>query len=91
MTNREFEERTGLPSNASRKTLENLGGRYFSTEPFELKGEITKYEQVQFGNSEGLYMWKRLNEVGKEGNFEIHLESTPNNTRIHKTSYCNKT
>ena len=38
MTNREFEERTGLPSNASRKTLENLGGRYFSTEPFELKG-----------------------------------------------------
>jgi hypothetical protein len=91
MTNKEFEERNGLPSNASRETLENLGGRYFSTEPFELNGETKRYEQIQLGNSSGSYMWKRLNEVGEVGNFEIHFEITPDNTRIHKTSYCNKT
>jgi len=87
MINYEFEERSGLPSEASREILEQIGGRYFSTEPFELQGKTIRYEQIQLGNSSGEYMWKRLSSEG-EGDFQIHLEITPNNTRRHRTSYC---
>ncbi len=89
MTHKEFEKRSGLPSKASRETLEEIGGRYFSTEPFELNGETTIYEQIQLGNSSGEYMWKRLASTNA-GNFEIHLEITPKNTNRHKTSYFSK-
>tara|TARA_Y100000310_G_C20387647_1_gene671235 strand:- start:75 stop:356 length:282 start_codon:yes stop_codon:yes gene_type:complete len=92
MTNKEFEERTGLSSNASRETLEKIGGRYLSTEPFELDGKTTRYEQIQLMNLSGGFIWKRISSCGADSlrNFEIHLESTESGTKIYKTSYCKK-
>ena len=90
MTHKEFEERTGLPSKASRKTLEEIGGRYFSTELFKLNSSFSRYEQMQFGNKNGVYMWKKISscEADKIKDFEIHLEVNDSGNTHFKTSYC---
>ena len=91
MTHKEFEERSGLPSKASRETLEEIGGRHFSTELFELNGLISRYEQMQFGNKNGdVYMWKKISscKADEKKDFEIHLEVNDSGNTHFKTSYC---
>lgn len=70
-----FEQRAGLPSVIGRSELEKIGARYLSTEPFDLDGVTTVYEQMQLANNKGMYVWKRIAPLGGTNKpFEIHLE-----------------
>lgn len=72
----DFETRTSLPSRASKEDLARLGARYLTTEPFNLKGKIVRYEQMQYQNGAKAYMWKRIvpHENPNGELFQIHLE-----------------
>ena len=83
----EFRTRTQLPSHATRSKLEELRGRYLTTEPFLLDQTSTRMEQMQYQKGADMYVWKRM--VPSEGEsqipFIIHLEISVDGYRYHQT------